>query len=112
MMMGRPPSPSHGSRSHGARRRAGSTARIATVVAAGVQWGGPGLARPRVDRPASLSHGERRSVARRGVPGAAAARAGPPAGRADLGDTGLRAVSQPVRSSPAGVSGGQSLTGH
>jgi hypothetical protein len=33
-----------------ARRRAGSPARIATVVFAGVQWGGLGLTRLRVDR--------------------------------------------------------------
>jgi hypothetical protein len=33
-----------------ARRRAGSPARIATVVFAGVQWGWLGLARLRVDR--------------------------------------------------------------
>jgi hypothetical protein len=46
-----------------ARRRAGSPARIATFVSTGVQWGGSGLARLRVDRRQRRSVGGSGAVA-------------------------------------------------
>jgi hypothetical protein len=89
-----------------ARRRAGSPARIATVVPAGVQWGGLGMALSRLDRRQRRSVGGPAPVCRAPLVSRLLGRyrcAGSPAarGRAGLGDTGPGADSQPVRSSPA-----------